>query len=123
LYRVIEKRSQEKNERDVACGVVPKSHADQSSRRKFNRDEEKVSGERVICERPRPAGSLQIASSFIRATDSVLARQSAEVHRFRSRRIYNEVAKPSREHDQWRLSMMLSSFPGVVRQWENSREA
>jgi hypothetical protein len=24
--------------------------------------------------------------------------------------IYNEVAKSSREYDQWRLSMMLSSF-------------
>jgi hypothetical protein len=29
--------------------------------------------------------------------------------------IYNEVAKSSREHDQWRLSMMLSSFLVVVR--------
>jgi hypothetical protein len=28
--------------------------------------------------------------------------------------IYNEEAKSSREHDQWRLSMMLSSFPVVV---------
>jgi hypothetical protein len=30
--------------------------------------------------------------------------------------IYNEAAKHSREHDQWRLSMRLSSFPVVVHQ-------
>jgi hypothetical protein len=35
--------------------------------------------------------------------------------------IYNENAKSSGEHDQWRLSMRLSSFPVVARQWENSR--
>src|ERR1700683_3962303 len=30
--------------------------------------------------------------------------------------IYNEAARHSREHDQWRLSMRLSSFPVVVHQ-------
>jgi hypothetical protein len=35
--------------------------------------------------------------------------------------IYNDVAKSSREHDQWRLSMMLSSFLVVAPQWESFR--
>jgi hypothetical protein len=34
LYRVIEKRSQEKNDRIVACGVVPKSQGNETSQEK-----------------------------------------------------------------------------------------
>jgi hypothetical protein len=48
--------------------------------------------------------------------NAALAQKLTVFDRFRGWRIYNEVAKSSREHDQWRLSMMLSSFPVVVLQ-------
>jgi hypothetical protein len=99
--------------------VVYQSHVGHKSQEeKFMPPHKKVCEPRIAVGEECSIGPAHVClrALLCNAGDTEGPRQFiAEVHRFLSPRIYNEVAKSSREHDQWRLSMMLSSFPVVVR--------
>jgi hypothetical protein len=67
---------------------------------------EKLLRDKIATGERRPATRSQ---TFLVAVNGIVCALSgvAEVHRFPLPRIYNGSRETSREHDQWRLSMML----------------
>src|SRR5580658_4120986 len=102
-------------------GVVPKSQMDRSETENSNvaasknPDASNHKRETSSCNRARER------QRFLCGRLSTDATSPSKFIVFACCSIYNDIAKSSREHDQWRLSMRLSSFPVVVLRWENFR--
>src|SRR6202035_227251 len=102
--------------------LVYQSHRETSVDRKSERHSIQTGREQAITGDEEAAAArrdMSIASGPSESSSNAAIPQKFIV--FEHRASIMTVAKPSREHDQWRLSMMLSSFPDVVRQWENFR--
>src|SRR5580693_10780462 len=102
-------------------GVVPKSQKDECDQENSN-----VAPSKHLASAPSQARKTQLNPAcechrlyaLVRNGDATTPQKFIV---FKLCSIYNDIARSSREHDQWRLSMRLSSFPVVVLRWENSR--
>src|ERR1700733_3506970 len=100
----------------VASDAVPKSQRDASEQENLDaRAPQRISNRRARTR--KIPGLFELDSIFWPAEARPRAEAITQKLIFFTRVcIYNEAARHSREHDQWRLSMRLSSFPVVVHQ-------